>query len=1080
MTDHFALLPLRKLLTVSLHSLKENKAFFGIDPRQFFVPDTADAFRMYRFNQLLESPIGVAAGPHTQLSQNIVAAWLTGARYMELKTVQTLDEIEVNKPCIDMQDEGYNCEWSQELKIRESFEQYLDAWIVLHILQHELGADTTNGPGFVFNMSVGYDLEGIMKPNVQWFLDKMQNAEEELKQKSDTIRDLYPRLNEVEISPCMTDNITLSTMHGCPPHEIRQIAEYLIRDRGLHTTVKLNPTLLGKTDLRAIIDNSGFETHVPDEAFEHDLKYEDALDIIKSLRADAEKKGVFFGLKLTNTLESQNNKDVFGDSVDMMYGSGKMLHPVSVNVARKLQNDFKGELDISFSGGADAFNTVDLLKCGLMPVTVSSDLLKPGGYARTAQYIENLRASDLHPNFWKCLDNKETTLLYLNDYADKVLQDAQYKRKGFSAPSIKTTKPLGIFDCAFAPCETTCPTNQNIPSYMYFTARGEFEKAYEVIQQTNPFPNTTGMVCDHTCESKCTRINYDDPLKIREIKRFVSEKHNEKELNSEFCAADSFRDNKKKCAAVIGAGPAGLSFAYFMAKAGFEVKVYEKKEKGGGMPRSVIPKFRLPDSSVDIDIAHIADEGIKILYEQTIDAALFEELKKTNDYLFIGVGAQKARALPILGANPSLLTDPLLFLENVKCDPDYTAGKQIAVIGGGNTAMDAARTAKRLVGNNGEVHILYRRTIDQMPADPDEIADALSEGIKVTELVSPKAIERGGANQKRLRMERMRLGEKDGDGRRRPVRIPDSEFTLDFDTIIPAVGQDLDIDFVSPDLLKSKVGKYETRIPNVFIGGDALRGAASLIKAVGDGRKAAQIIIDREKIEYDTQAKVKRELSNTRDLMKRKSFREFSVVHKTNSEPIGFNFAQPPLRKKDAVNEAKRCLLCDEVCNVCTTLCPNLALQSYCIQPFTVELQKVENGEIVHDKTLSVAQTEQIIHIPDFCNQCGNCNTFCPTSDAPYKVKPHFYLNKADFERERDGYYFDTESQTLFAKETGFDFFLKSEDKHWHFRSDDAEVFFDKADFQITQYTGADDANFGKAFEMRVVFEAVHSLEINV
>ena len=315
-----------------------------------------------------------------------------GSRYIELKTVQTLDEIEVPKPCIDMQDEGYNCEWSQELTIKESFDEYLNAWIIIHILNHRFGWG--NDPGTVFNMSVGYNLQGIMNENVQWFLEKMGDCSDELAGKIEEIIDIYPAVAGIEIPSAISDNITLSTMHGCPADEIEDIARYLLEKRKLHTLVKLNPTLLGPELLRNILnDKLRFKTIVPDEAFAHDLKYPDAVRIIKSLQKTAAENNLQFGLKLTNTLESLNNKNVFGSDVSMMYMSGRALHPISVNLARKLQEEFCGGLLLSFSAGADAFNISDLISCGFRTVTVCSDLLKPGGYMRLNQYFEELNKS---------------------------------------------------------------------------------------------------------------------------------------------------------------------------------------------------------------------------------------------------------------------------------------------------------------------------------------------------------------------------------------------------------------------------------------------------------------------------------------------------------------------------------------------------------------------------------------------------------------------------------------------------------------------------------------------------------------
>ena len=1080
MNDQFSLLPIRDLLKLTLNHLDNKKAFLSIPEELFFKPQKTDGFRFKRFGQLLENPLGVAAGPHTQLSQNIVAAWLAGARYIELKTVQTLDEIEVSKPCIDMQDEGYNCEWSQELKLQQSFEQYLDAWIVIHVLRNKLGFPQGDTPGFIFNMSVGYDFKGIMNENVQWFLDKMTNSPEELQAKIKEISDIYPEVENLNISSQMTDNITLSTMHGCPANEIQQIAEYLITERGLHTTVKLNPTLLGKHDLSEIINNSGFETEVPDIAFEHDLKYPDALEMIKSLTESANKKQVFFGLKLTNTLETVNNKEIFGSDVDMMYASGKILHPISINVARKLQNEFSGKLDLSFSGGADAFNTENILKAGLYPVTVSSDLLKPGGYGRLAQYLQNIQSLNYESDFSRNKKTLSQRLDFLNKYADSVKNDDRYKRKGFDTHSIKTETALEIFDCAFAPCESTCPTNQDIPAYMHYTAKGHFAKAYNAIMKTNPFPNTTGMVCDHLCTTKCTRINYDEPLKIREIKRFIAEEHNKKELNAEFCASEAYlnrREGKVKVA-IIGAGPSGLSCAYFLNKADFDVTIYEKGSEPGGMPAGVIPKFRLSDKAVNIDVNAIIDLGVIVEYNMDINKEKFKQLTGGSDYVYIAAGAQIAKTLPIEGANNDTLTDPLKLLLNVKNNPKYDIGNRVAIVGGGNTAMDAARTAKRLVGAKGSVTIVYRRTIKQMPADNQEILDAIAEGIKVTELISPVKIEKQADGTKKLYLERMKLGEKGKDGRRRPVAIPESEFSEIFDTVIPAVGQDLDIDFADESDLQSGPGKFETKLNNVFVGGDTLRGASSLINAIGDGRKTAQEIINRENKSYDTRNKEQRKTQTVRYLMLKKAQRtETSSENEIISDDnLNFNLLEETFTKEQAQKEAERCLLCDEVCNICTTVCPNFALQAYSTEPKEYKLQKLEDGKIKKDTTIAIKQEQQIIHIADWCNQCGNCDTFCPTADAPYKVKPHLYLSEKEYKAADTGYFYNERLSALYSKSDGAEFQFSNTEEGYDYHSNGGYVQFNKSDFRIKKHNGIEDINFKQALEMKHIFEAAKQL----
>lgn len=1006
MTDSFSILPLNSLLKIILNRYDNNRNIFGIPEELFFNPKPNHTLHTKRFGKLLETPIGVAAGPQTQLAQNIVAAWLTGARFIELKTIQTLDELEIPKPCIDMQDEGYNCEWSQELKIHQSFDQYLNAWIIIHVLRDKFDWGNADGPGVIFNMSVGYDQEGILKDNVQWFFNKMNDASKEIAWKIESIKSVYPNVANLDINPQISNNITLSTMHGCPSGEIEKIGEYLITEKKLHTAIKLNPTLLGKDRLREILRNSGFETEVPDIAFEHDLKYGDVLEIIKNLQQKAGENGLQFGIKLTNTLESNNNKEIFPKGEKMMYMSGRPLHPISIDLACKLQKEFNGELDISFSGGADAFNVADIVNCGFAPVTVCTDLLKPGGYGRLRQYIENLGGVEV--------EKQCSNLTALDAYAEKVQKSASYKKIGFSDPSIKTERLLGYFDCTHAPCVDACPTNQGIPDYMYHVSKGEFEKAAGIIRQTNPFPRTTGMVCDHLCQTKCTRINYDSPVLIREIKRFVAE-NADYDPNVPKIAQVS---GKPKKAAVIGAGPSGLTCAYYLAIAGMQVEVYETKNKPGGMVSGAIPSFRLTREAIDIDIEKITRAGVNVHYNFPVNKDEFSKIEKNADFIYIGTGAQISKPLLIDGIETAGVLDPLDFLFNAKEGKTTGIGNNVVIVGGGNTAMDAARTAYRLVGPNGKVTIVYRRTIKQMPADMGEIEAVLEEGIKIMELTAPVKINPENGRVASLGCKKMVLGKKDRSGRAAPVEIPGSGFDVIADTIVPAIGQDPDIDFVKPDDLVTVAGSYQTKLPNVFIGGDASRGASTAINAIGDGRKAAQEIIDRAGINFSTKQKSNRKQQGLVQLMIKKTerTRPQTIVETSLLDRKNFNLVSTSLTKKEAMKEASRCFLCDEACNICVTVCPNLALHSYEVEPVKYNLQHIsvsdDDNKITEGKTFETTQKHQILHIADWCNQCGNCGTFCPSAGSPYLDKPHLYLDKEAFEKDRDGCFLDTENGT--------------------------------------------------------------------
>ena len=1083
MTDHFTILPIRKLFQLITNQLDTEKQFFGIPQEIFFTPVPGDSFRMVRFGQLLETPLGVAAGPHTQMAQNIVGAWLCGARFMELKTVQTLDDLSVSKPCIDMQDEGYNCEWSQELKIKESYDQYLNAWILIHILRHKFGWNNGES-GTIFNMSVGYDMKGILKKNVQWFFNKMADCSKEKKEKLLLLEELYPNIHEVFIPDRISDNITLSTMHGCPPHEIEKIGQYLLETKNLHTTIKLNPTLLGKDELLEILGNSGFKTDVPDEAFEHDLKFEEAQEIIKNLRKIASERNLFFGVKLTNTLECRNNKSVLPENEKMMYMSGRALHPIAISLAHKIQSIFQDPLDISFSAGVNAFNFPDVIRCGLAPVTVCSDILKPGGYGLLSQYIDILNKgsittgdsdkNDADQAEYSFETFTEKEFARLTNYKMEVLNNPSYRTHSFQTPDIKSNRPLDLFDCVEAPCISACATHQDIPTYMHYVSKDNPAAALQTILDTNPFPNSTGFVCDHMCQTKCTRMNYESSLRIRDIKRFVAEQI---PLTNQ-----SFESQTNPWrAAVIGAGPSGLSCAYYLTMAGAKVEVFEDKSYSGGMVSAAIPVFRLPESAYQKDIKHISDVGVNIHYDEKVDKNLFNRLTRNYNFVYIATGAPRSRKFLIEGINSPGVLDPLEFLFAAKGSKQMSVGQKVVVVGGGNTAMDAARTARRLAEADAEVSILYRRSFDQMPADEAEIRSAQEEGITIQELVLPIQVNQSGGRISSITCIRMKLEGLDSAGRPKPVMVQGSEFDVDCDTLLPAIGQDPDFDYADPELLVANTGSFETRIPGVYIGGDARRGASTLINAVADGRKAAERIID---VAFPHQkANKKRENTETADqrlLMIKRMKKENQVPPREIPLNKRLNFDQVilPMEPFEARKEAGRCLQCDQVCNTCVTVCPNLALYSYNVNPVDVVPDKIlaegATFSITKGSTVRIAQVPQILHIVDWCNACGNCNTFCPTADAPYKKKPHLCLEKDTFDQNDDCYFLDisTGSGAILIYKKGKDnWSLKRQDSGYRFTINDSSINL-TGDFKIREHNFKVEKDVS-SLEMAVTMEVV-------
>jgi putative selenate reductase len=1010
--------------------LEEEKGgqILGIRKELFFTPRATDPFRMRRYGQLLETPLGVAAGPHTQLSQNLIAAWLTGARYLELKTVQVLDELEVTKPCIDMTDEGYNCEWSQELKLDQSFDEYLNAWIVLHILKDKFGWGSPEEGGLIFNMSVGYNMEGILSPTVQRFLNRMTDCPEEKGEKIERLARFYPAVNDLKIPDCVSNSLTVSTMHGCPPEEVEKIGRYFVEERKLNTTIKLNPTLLGSDAVRTILDEKlGFETQVPDLAFDHDLKYPDGVALIHSLSESARKTGVAFNIKLTNTLETSNREQNLPKREQMVYMSGRALHAISIALAARLQSDFDGSLDISFSAGADSFNFADILACNLKPVTVCSDILKPGGYGRLSQCLEEAgrafgeAGAETIEEYVLARGGvteglPQTGVKNLRAYGQSVLADKAYRKARFPYDNIKTPRKLNTFDCIEAPCMTTCPVGQNIPAYMYFTAQGDYTSAYRVIMETNPFPNIQGMVCDHQCETKCTRINYDNPLLIREIKRFIARR-----FDGPTGLLPSSSNGIK--VAIIGAGPSGLACAHFLTLDGFEVHIFEEKAFAGGWATDAIPAFRLDEVSANKDIDAILSLGVSIHYGTRVDRDRFEQLRTQFDYVYVAVGAQEGVGLGIPGDDSEGVMDQLQFLSAVRQGERPNIGKKVAVIGGGNSAMDAARTAKRLVGPDGEVSVIYRRSRKEMPAAPEEVQAMLDEGIRLVELSAPDRLEMKEGCATSIVCFRMKLGEKDESGRPRPVRIDGSEFELPVDTVIPAVGQRVKVDFFPEKELRVNPSTRETQLANVFAGGDAVRGASTLIRAIGDGKEAAASIRDRALEGIRPPLKTSTKNSDPAELMRRKARRTYGILAPETGfhERSGFDLVMGTLDEAKAREEAGRCLRCDELCNICVTVCPNRANVAFLTEPreFSIQQIRLVGGitAISDLETFRIGQQYQILNIGDFCNECGNCATFCPTSGAPYLDKAKFHISAESFASARFGYHFTSVNRLAYKRD---------------------------------------------------------------
>lgn len=490
MSDIMRPMPFGSLMTWALEEYRKSGSLFGVAGP---VKNTAGS-ALPIFGEKIEAPFGPAAGPNTQLAQNIVAAYAAGARFFELKTVQTMDGPElakcISKPCITAGDECYNCEWSTELYVPEAFAEYVKAWVACKLLAREFGLGDPDA--FVFNMSVGYDLAGIQSPKINAFIDGLIEAKD-----TDAFRlciewtrnhlDRFQNVDEAYVSGIssrISRSITESTLHGCPPDEIERIATYLIQEKHLNTYIKLNPTLLGYDFARQRLDSLGFDyVSFDDRHFREDLQWEDAVPMLQRLTALAGAEGLEFGVKLTNTFPV----DVKAGELpsEEMYMAGRALFPLTIHLAARISETFSGKMRISWSGGADIHNAEALFRAGIWPITMATTILKPGGYMRMKQIAERFSNCGSEP--FRGVDAQAVKAL-----DEGVAASDLYRKPLKPLPDRKIGKPLPLFDCFTAPCRVGCPIGQDIPAYLQAMLEEDPEKALRIILERNPCPLSRG------------------------------------------------------------------------------------------------------------------------------------------------------------------------------------------------------------------------------------------------------------------------------------------------------------------------------------------------------------------------------------------------------------------------------------------------------------------------------------------------------------------------------------------------------------------------------------------------------------
>jgi 2-oxoacid:acceptor oxidoreductase delta subunit (pyruvate/2-ketoisovalerate family) len=536
------------------------------------------------------------------------------------------------------------------------------------------------------------------------------------------------------------------------------------------------------------------------------------------------------------------------------------------------------------------------------------------------------------------------------------------------------------FENKISPCNEGCPAGQDIEGAMVLIGKGKVLEAWELFKEENPFQGVCGRVCFHPCESSCNRKDFDEAVSINALERFMADAASRQGRRLSFK-----REKRKEKVAVIGSGPAGLTCAYHLARMGYGVTVFEAFPVLGGMLRVGIPEYRLPKKVLEEEIDQILELGVKVEINARLGADFLLSDLKEYPAVFLAMGNHRSKSLGIPGEDSVGVMSGLEFLRNVSLGKEVALGKRVAVIGGGNTAFDAARSALRL---GAKPFILYRRTREEMPAFPGEIVEAEEEGIEISYLVSPARLVAENGKISRLECLKNRLGPADEDGRRRPVAIKGSNFFLEVDQVIAAIGEDADlaalpkrIGFKENVILTDERGA--TKQKGVFAGGDIIQQPRTVVHAIGSGKRAAIFIdcflkgekweglLDGLRIGERGSLSMKRYLQpeNERvplssktvllkdlnldyfDYKKRKKMLKAQTSKRLGSfEEVNLGFSEETARE-----EANRCFNCG-VCNLCDNcyiFCPDVAI-----------LKQGEDGPNVIDY--------------DHCKGCGICVEECP------------------------------------------------------------------------------------------------------
>lgn len=865
MSKQITPIPFRELMTWITAEYQREGSVFGVAK-----PFRATPRSLPIFGRQIETPIGPAAGPHTRFAQNIIAAYFAGARFFELETVRTRPGD--GSSAIDAFDECCYNGSPTPLSPREAFAEYVKAWCACKIMAKLWGLG--DGNGFVFHMAVGCDPADVKSESVQTFLAHMADASEtaEFQDCLTILKELFPEEADYidTIDPHISNSVTLTAEGSVSAETLEALASGLMKEQRLHLFVKCAPTLLGCDYARYMLSQMEYSAIQLDEQdFLGCMQYDEAVALFGRLQDLAVEQGLEFGVKMGASLPIAGKRSL----------SGKALYALTLSLAYQLARDLKEKcVRISYAGGADAFHAAPLFECEIWPITMTSTLLKPGGYQRLTQI-----ACQLVPLMYGPFGR--VNVHSLRQVAQRMISDMHLVKINQNAPSYKLDKPVPLLDCFTAPCKQACPIGQDIPAYLELAAKGKYVDALRVITDTNPLPFITGCLCTHPCMDKCIRGHYDKATNARFGKLIIARMAYDAYMDTLEPPVPARTDAK---VAVIGGGTTGMSAAYFVGRAGIPVTLFERAEKLGGVVRYIAPDSRISDEDVDKDAALMMKMGVDV--RLNTEAPSVAALKASGyTHIFIATGAWNHNTLDIARGSAIPAFD---WLRDFRAKKDVPLG-HVVVVGGGNVAVDTARAA--MVAGAASSTLLYRRTRSYMTANHLEIEKALADGVQLAELAIP--VEKAGS---KLLCSKLVLGPPDANGRQSAMDFGNLTL-IPCDTVITALGESVHTGLFTEngiEVNENGFPSFRTNLEGVYAGGAAIRRASDVVDGIADARAFAQIVIG--------------------DLQATPAPADAQV------DPAAA-IAKKGILSDMARTEGDRCLNCAVVCQVCADVCPSRA-----------------------------------------------------------------------------------------------------------------------------------------------------------